>query len=42
MIEQLEKLSAVERLSLYVKYLKNRKYYPPDQRREMDQIFEDF
>ncbi len=40
MINQLEKLTAEERLDYFINYLKNRDQYPPQEREKLDQYFQ--
>jgi len=41
MFNQLEKVSAVERLKMYVDYLKNKKQYSEEERKILESYFED-
>lgn len=41
MTTQLETLTDIERLQLYLDYLENRKKYSPEDRKELDKFFED-
>jgi len=40
-IDYLKTLTAVERLKLYVDYLKNKKYYSVEERKIIERYFED-
>jgi hypothetical protein len=41
MIDQLTRLSAIERLELYLDFIKNRKKYSPEEQCRIEEYFED-